>query len=245
MTRRTFVAAAALLSIASAASATTYNGNGNTGFGGTIGNGSLVLTDDGTNVYGTLNIAGTMGGNALVIYIMSTTGGFTSTAGFNDANDSLRSAISGYSGSGQSVMTFASGFAPNYAIALQPDSGVNFGGLWGLANGGNNSLPFISSVNLSPTGTDGAGAYTFSFSLASIGLTPGAGQSFELFGTYISDSGYRSSEAIAGNDTGSQGWNPFTQTAFSVYDTLAVPEPSSLALVGLGTAALIATRRRK
>ena len=199
-----------------------YIGNTNNGFGGAIGNGSLILSDDGTNVYGTLITSGPMD-NALVIYIAPGPGGFTSTAGFQDAAEPLRTAISGYTttqnngGPGQSVLTFEPGFTPSYAIALQPGNGVNFGGLWGLANGGNNSLPFITNVNLTPIGTDVAGTYRFSLNVTNIGLTPGAGQSFKLFGTFVSDTGFRSTEAVAGDLTGVQGWNPFTQTAFATY----------------------------
>jgi hypothetical protein len=65
-----------------------------------------------------------------------------------------------------------------------------------------------------------------------------------LFGTYTSNSGYRSDEALPGNDAGAQGWNPFIQTALATY-TIAVPEPSSLALFGLsGVAMLLGFRRR-
>ncbi|MGD0745554.1 MAG: chitobiase/beta-hexosaminidase C-terminal domain-containing protein [Verrucomicrobiota bacterium] len=199
-----------------------YVGNTNNGFGGAIGNGSLILSDDGTNLYGTLITSGPMD-NALVLYIAPSPGGFSSTVGFHDAAEPLRTAISGYTdtqnngGPGQSVLTFKSGFTPSYAIALQPGNGVNFGGLWGLANGGDNSLPFITSVNLTPVGTDVAGTYRFSLNVTNIGLTPGAGQSFKLFGTFVSDTGFRSTEAVAGDLTGVQGWNPFTQTAFATY----------------------------
>ena len=199
-----------------------YSGNTNNGFGGAIGNGSLILSDDGTNVYGTLLPSGPMD-NALVLYLAPRPGGFTSTMGFQDAAEPLRTAISGYTatqnngGPGQSVLTFESGFTPTYAIAVQPGNGVNYGGLWGLANGGGNSLPYITNVNLTPVGTDAAGSYRFSFNVTDIGLTAGAGQSFALFGTFVSDTGFRSTEAVAGSLTGIQGWNPFTQTAFATY----------------------------
>jgi hypothetical protein len=218
-----------------------YSGNTNDGFGGAIGNGSLTLSDDGTNVYGTLVTSGPMD-NALVIYIASVSGGFDSTGYFYDAGDALRSAISGYTatgnngGSGQSVLTFAPGFAPGFAIALQPGNGVNFGGLYKLANGGNDSLQLLTSVHLTPVGTDIAGTYRFSFNVTNIGLTPGIGQTFALFGTFITDTAFRSTEAVAGNLTGIQGWNPFTQTAYSTYKMvpalfpLIVVPPASLAL---------------
>jgi hypothetical protein len=218
----TTTSAVAALNVLVPTVVTNYLGNGSNGFGGVIGNGTLTLGDDGINIYGTLTTGAAID-NALVLYIQSRPGGFASTSGFQDSADQLRSAISGYTaagnngGPGQSVLTFATGFRPNYALALQPGNGVNFGGLWALTNGGLNSLQFITSVNLTPTGTDVQGTYTFSLALTNIGLRPEIATNFLLFGTFVSDSGYRSTEAIAGNDSGVQGWNPFTQTSFVKY----------------------------
>jgi hypothetical protein len=223
--------------------ASTYFGNGNTSFNGAIGNGSLTLTDNGTTISGSLTTAAGLSGNAFVLYIQTAGGGFSTTSGFNDNGDQLRTAISQYNGVGnQSILNFSSGFAPNYALALQPGSGINFGGLWQLANGGANSLPFDTSVNLSPTGSDAAGTYNFSFSLASIGLT--AGQSFELFGMQVSTTGYSSAETIGGNVTGTLGYGGTqTETSFSTYVT--VPEPSTMVLGAAGMATLLLLRRRR
>ena len=232
--------ATGLLALGLCAQAATYPGNGNSGFGGPIGLGSLTLTDDGTTVSGTVNKGPNGFNDVLVIYLDSVAGGFADTSGFGDANDGLRKSISGFDGGvNRSTMTFASGFSPDYAIALGPASD-NFGGLWQLFNGGGNSLGYVNSVNLNPTGNNSSPTYTFSFSLADIGLT--AGQSFKLFGTYTSNSGYRSDEAVAGNDSGSQGWNPFLQTAYGSYTT--VPEPATGALFGLAALLGLAFRRR-
>jgi len=223
--------------------ATTYSGNGSSAWGGAIGLGSLTLTDNGTTISGSLTTGGNLNGNAFVLYIQTVGGGFSTTSGFNDNGDQLRSAISGYGGVGeQSVLNFASGFAPNYAIAVQPDSGINFGGLWQLANGGANSLDYINSVNLSPTGSDAQGTYNFSFNLSDIGLTPG--QSFELFGLLVSTTGYSSPEALGGTLTGSSGWgNIQTQNSFATFTT--VPEPSTLLLGTSGLMTLLLLRRRR
>ena len=239
MTTKNLLAAAALFaSLACSAFATTYSGNGNTGFGGPVGNGSLTVTNDASNITFSFASSGSIGGNDLVIYIDSISGGFSSTAGFNDAADGGRSAVSGYTatgnggGPGQSVLTFASGFNADYAI----DIGSTFASLFTLANGGNGSQVFDTGA--SQTGSP----YTLTLSLASLGLA--TGQTFELFGTLVSETGYRSTEAIAGNDTGTQGWSPFTQTSFGTYTVTAVPEPSTFALCGISGLAMLRLLRR-
>lgn len=195
------------------AQAVHYHGNGDTGFGGAIGNGTLTLADDGTNISGTLTVGGSMN-DVLVLYIQSGPGGFADTSGFNDQGDACRQAISGVSASGRSLLTFASGFHPNYAIALAPTA-ASTGGLWQLANGTNNSLVYMGSVNLTPL--NNSGPYTFSLPAARIGMIPGVRANIQVFGTYVRTDGSRSTEAIAGNLTGALGWNPFTQTAYADY----------------------------
>jgi hypothetical protein len=223
-----------------------YNGNGNSTWNGAIGLGTLTLSDNGTTVSGSLTTGGGLGGNAFVLYLQTAAGGFSTTSGFNDNGDQLRSAISGYGGTGQqSILNFSPGFAPNYAIALQPGSGINFGGVWQLANGGANSQNYLTSINLSPTGSDAQGTYTFSFDLSSIGLTPDSGQSFELFGLQVSTTGYSSPEALGGTLSGANGWgNTQTETSFSTYVT-TVPEPSATVLGASGMALLLLLLRRR
>jgi hypothetical protein len=229
-----WLAGIAVLAALVSAPAATYNGNGNTGFGGAVGQGSLTLTDDGTTVSGVFTKGGGNFNDALVIYIDAIAGGASSTANFTDAGDGLRRAISGFDGgANRSTLTFPSGFAPDYAIALGPSSD-SFGGLWGLVENGSHN--FISSVNLSPLNNSSA-TYTFSFALSSIGSPT----SFALLGTYISNTGYRSDEALATSVTGTQGWNPFTASGYGIY---VVPEPATGLLGALGGLTLLALRRR-
>src|SRR5436190_14556353 len=90
--------------------AATYSGNGNSGFGGPVGLGSLTLTDNGTTVSGTVNKGPNGINDVLVIYIDSQAGGFSDTSGFGDGADGLRKAISGFDGgANRSLMTFAVG----------------------------------------------------------------------------------------------------------------------------------------
>ena len=195
-----------LLLAASPAKATNYAGNGSTAWGGSVGTGTLTVTDDGTNLTFTIvPTGGNFGGNGVALFIDTGTGGFTNTSGFQDASDGGHSVVSGYSGSAQSVMTFASGFQPKYAISFSD----GYTSLYQLANGGNGSFTYLTGTGTSP--------HTLIFPAATLGLTPGVTANIRIFGSLISQSGYRSPEAIAGNDTGSAGWNPFTQTAFSTY----------------------------
>src|SRR2546430_1986036 len=202
---------ASVLGLCLPAGAATYSGNGNTGFGGPIGLGSLTLSDNGTTVSGTLTKGPNGFNDVLVLYIDSVSGGFSDTSGFTDGADGLRKAISGFDGGGnRSVLTMPSGFLPDYVIALGPAS-ESFGGAWQLLNGV--SLPFLGSVNLNPTGNASSSSYTFSFDVSQIGLSPNSAQSFRLLGTYISNTGFRSDEALAGNAPGPQSYNPFVGTA--------------------------------
>ena len=231
---------AGLILSAAQSQAVVFSGNGNTGFGGAIGTGSLTLVDNGTTISGTITRGSGDFNDALVIYIDSVGGGFSSTSTFDDTGDGLRKAISGFDGSNRSALTFDSGFSPDYVLAIGPNN-ASFGGLWSLA--GTGSHGFIASLSLSPTGTGTAASYSFSFLVSDIGLTPNSGATFGLLGTYISDSGFRSTEAVAGNVSGTQGWNAFTQTATASYTI--VPEPTTFGLVGIGVLGAWFIRRRK
>ena len=183
----------------------TYNGNARTGFGGVVGNGSIVINDDGTDV--TFNFNRPVGpafNDILVIYIDSKSGGFTNTATLNDQEDGGRQAVSGVGGDGRSTVNFPSGFAADYGIAWG-----NFGFvLFELAAGGNNSLIFKSFVGNQNTAT---------VPKTDLGITGPV--TFRLVGTYTAPSGYRSNELLVediGNGTadanGNFGTNPITLT---------------------------------
>lgn len=196
----------------------TFSGNGKSGFGGTVGLGSLVISNDAT----TYNFSFTKGpgdlNDAVVVYIDSKTGGFSSTAGFNDNNDGLRTATSGYSNStNKSVLTFPSGFLPDYAIAF--DQG--FAAIFELANGGPVSFNYVGSANLTPTGTTNA-IYNFTVLKSQLGIVSDA--SFNFLVTYISTTAFRSNEFIGeAGPAGNLGFTDYTATTFNNYTGNVVP----------------------
>lgn len=252
MGRRTSLAAIAAVAIGmlagSASAATIFNasGNGQSGFGGVLGTGQIAIDNDAT---GALNFTFTKGtgGNlndAVVIYLASGTAqGFSSTANFSGTADGLRRAISGYDGSTRSTLNF-SGMSPNYAIAFDQ----NFGGLWQLAEGGSNSLPFSRSVGLTPTGTATSATYSFSLNVSDIGLTANSGQSFRFFATYLNPSNvFRSNEAFGDGFGASNPGAPSSVTMTNSLAVVTVPEPAMAPLVvfGLVVPAVVSYRRMK
>jgi hypothetical protein len=219
--------------------AITYLGNGSTAWGGGVGNGNIIIDD---TISGALTITTnvTVGDNALVIYFDSKGGGFNTTAGFADANDSLRKAISGYGGAVNERSTTLLPFAADFAIGV--DKG--WGGLWELANGGNNSLIYKTTALEGGFGAGGVGTgKVLTINVADLGLTANSGQSFNFFAMMVSGTGYTSSEFIgASSISGNLGYGN-TQTVGTGSSYTLVPEPSTGMLMGLGLAGLLVVRR--
>lgn len=185
----------------------TYPGNGNSGFGDVFGaTGNIQITDDGSQISFTLTKGAGSLGNTMVIYIDSKTGGFSNTSTFTDTADALRRGISGFDGTNRSTVNFPAGFEADYAISFEQ----NFAGLWTLDNIAN--FTFITSANLSPTGTPGNATFTFDVNFDEIGIT--AADNFKFVATYLNDTNaFRSDEAIG---DGIAGGNPgATDVTFS------------------------------
>ncbi len=191
----------------------TFNGNGRTDFGGPVGQGSLEITNDATTFYFKFTKGAADLNDALVIYVDSKTGGFSSTAGFQDNNDGLRTATSGYSSAtNKSILTFPTGFLPDYAIAVSKD----FAAIFELVNGGPISFNYVGSGNLTPLNTTMAPIYTFTATKAQLGIS--SGTTFKFLGAYIATSAFRSNEFIGdAGPAANPGFSDYTATGFNTY----------------------------
>lgn len=200
---------------------TTFNGNTNTGFGGVLGDGDFSISDDGTTVTLTFNRGTGNFNDALVIYIDSKSGGFSSTSGFTDTGDYLRRAISGFDTGPdpdtRATLNFPSNFQADYAIALDVTTS-NFGGLWELVNGGSHS--FVTSVTLTPSTGATESSYSMTFGFTDIASSSGT-DAFRFVATYLNpDNSFRSNEAIGGGFGGTNpGASAVTMTTFFAYSS--------------------------
>ena len=219
------------ISITAAAFATTYPGNGKTGFGGPVGTGSLEITNSADSISFRL-IRGTGSMNdALVIYLDVTTGGFATTNLFNDQTDGLTKAIGGYdntigTGTGRSVFNFSASFRPEFALAFKP--GEASAKLVALKDAAVFTL--LESPALS-NNTATAASYTVKIKASDLGLTSCI--SFKFIATCISTTAYRSEEAIGDPMTAFvQGWNPYTSTTAPL-SYLSCAAPTGLAVTNI------------
>lgn len=188
--------------------------NGNSGFGGAVGEGLILFNGDGSNP-----IAFTMGTNGneindiLVLYIDTGAPGRNEIGVTIDDNaDDHRIAISNSNAFGNgSIINFPTGFEASYAVAVN----VNFGGLWSIPNTGSvgvGELNFITSVNSTLT-SNIQGSYDFNFNWEDIGLT--ITDEFHFVGAYVSNTGYSSDEGYGeGIVIGTEGSDTITFTGY-------------------------------
>ena len=195
----------------------TYNGNGNTGFGGPLGDGSIQISDDGTTISFVFTRGSGDFNDGLVLYIDSESGGFNSTSGFTDQSDYSRQAISGYNNNTSAPITFRKGFEADFGISVHVN-GFDFAGTFELVSGGSHT--FVSSANL--VGTPGVSETSYSFSIDKSDI--GISGTFDFVATYLnpgdSSDPFRSDEAIGqGISSGNPGQSAVTYSSSFNYSS--------------------------
>ncbi len=167
----------------------SYTGNGNSGFGGTVGGSTLNISDDGTTMTFSFSRGGSNLDNVLVIYVDSKTGGFSNTNSFNDTGGADRIAISTTNNSDRDPeVSFPSGFTADYAITAKND----FAGIFELQATGSHT--FIASADLTPNNDASSATHTFTVDFSEIGITNT--DKFDFVVTYCSGDSWLSNEVI-------------------------------------------------
>ncbi|MCH8494820.1 MAG: T9SS type A sorting domain-containing protein [Balneolales bacterium] len=202
----------------------TYAGNKNGGFGGVIGNNSVQIGDNGTDVNVRIIKGDADFNDTFVMYIANGNSGRSSIDGeINDQQDALRRALSS-AGDNASVLRFPGGFEATHALALN----VEFGGLWSIPETGavgNDELTFITPINRTIETVSDA-KITFSFSKSDIGLGTEDDVEFAFVTTYLNaTNGFLSNESIqigfGGDNPGNANVNIGSATKYPSGDVFA------------------------
>ncbi len=227
--------AALVLSQSDGASPKIYANGGGSGFGGTLGAGSISMDASGGN----LNVSFTAGGSLndnVVIYLDTKSGGFTDSQ-MNDTADGGRSATSNLTRDVDDVLPIL----PDYGLVVGNFGSVLFELNAGTTAGHLNFLIFNAAPNIS-------------IPLATLG----GPTNVDFVAGYASGSMYNSNESLpattaginqlGGNpgfgDGSNGGVNPApSQVVYDNYNRFVIPEPASLA--ALAGVALVGLRRRK
>jgi len=209
-----------------------YTGGGS-GFGGSVGGGTIRFDSDNTNLYIGFSNGAVGLGNLVTIFLNTRAGGHTDASMF-DAADGGRRVSTNLSANVDDL--FAPEFLPDFSLVFSSGFGV----LFELQS--NAPINFISNA-----GNAGDDAFReFVIPLATLGITGGLASNIDFFVAYISDTSFGSNESIPAGPI-NQGGNPGFDGPSAGYGNYnrftTVPTPGALALLGMS--GLVATRRRR
>lgn len=195
----------------------SLSGNGNTGFGGVIGNSRLDIGDDGSRLYFNFVRAGgntsTFDDELLLYFSTGAAGRAAIDADINDQSSIQRRAVSS-AGENASVLRFLEGFEATHAAVLSPDGSALFE-IPASGAVGNDALIELAGL----TGAPNAGNFEFSLSYADLGLN--SGDPFDITGVYLNGAnGFTSNEGYgAGFPDANIGGDDFDFGSFISYPT--------------------------
>lgn len=159
----------------------TFNGNGNSSFGGVVGSGSIQVSESGSNVTIQFNRGTDNFNDFLVLYIDVISGGINSTSTVVDFGDSHRKAMT----TNNVTFNFPAGFSADRAIVLNRQ----FGAMWNLTAPFSN-LPFVASgLSFDANRANNLASYTMTFDKTNFGLGVSDAVEFKFFGYYLNPNG--------------------------------------------------------
>lgn len=198
----------------------SYSGNGNSGFGGTVGGSTLDVSDDGTAISFAFARGASALDNNVVIYIDSKAGGFSDTSTLTDTADGgRRGASSQTTGANSPLVTFPTGFTADYAVVF----GNGFAVTFELVASGSHIA--VGTSTISPTGDNLAALHTVTTNFATLGIT--SNDNFKFVAIYTADSAYLSNETIGNTssivDDGAPAGNPGNTGSITFSDNRSYP----------------------
>ncbi len=230
--------AALVLTQGDGATPAIYTNGGGTGFGGTLGNGSITMDVVGTNLNVGVLPAGSLDTNVVALFLDTRSGGFLD-ADMDDQADGGRRAISNLTSTQNDV--YPSGVLPDFGVAFGSFGTVLFELNAGNTPGHLNFLQFDPAVG------------SISIPLATLGNPI----KVDFFSGYVGDSGYNSNESLPYsvplNSNGNPGFGDGqfgglttggTYENFNRFVTTAIPEASTVFVWSLVLVSAAMVRRR-